>query len=183
MIESASPTRHLVLGGARSGKSRYAQTIAEAAGSPCLIATAEVRDDEMARRVQRHQQERGSSWSLIEEPLNLAQATTSALGAHDCVVIDCLTLWLTNCLEAEVWEEQRTAFLRALTQRPERDGSAAATLLIVSNEVGLGIVPLGELSRTFVDEIGFLHQDLAAMAERVTLVTAGIPQTLKSATV
>lgn len=166
--------KHLILGGARSGKSRFAEHCALASSQQLhYIATAQTLDDEMAVRVTMHRQQRGSRWRLIEEPLQLHTALQNADGKDSCILVDCLTLWLINCLAADVWPERRQQFLDTLDQ-------LSANALLVSNEVGHGIVPLGELSRVFVDESGWLHQALAQRCDRVTLVTAGLPQTLKA---
>ncbi len=166
--------KHLILGGARSGKSRFAEQCALArSGQLHYIATAQPLDAEMAARVALHRQQRDPRWQLIEEPLRLHKALQSADDADACILVDCLTLWLSNCLAADVWQEQRQKFFSALDQLQGK-------ILFVSNEVGNGIVPVGELSRLFVDESGWLHQQLAQRCERVTLVTAGLPQTLKA---
>lgn len=165
----------LILGGARSGKSRLALQRAEATGKPVsFIATAQANDAEMAARIARHQAERPAHWSTIEAPLDLAGMIRAA-GAG-CVVVDCLTLWLTNCLsqpDPAAFTGQRAALLEALTARHADD------LILVSNETGLGIVPLGELTRRFVDEAGWLNQDIAQLADEVVFVAAGLPLILK----
>ena len=167
--------KELILGGARSGKSRLAESRAGASGLEVVyIATATAGDDEMSRRVQQHRQRRPPGWSLVEEPLSLAATLQAHAGAHRCLLVDCLTLWLSNLLQAG---EQRTTHERdaLLSVFPTLPGH----LLLVSNEVGSGIVPLGELSRRFVDEAGRLHQVLAGQCDRVTLAVAGLPLTLK----
>jgi len=166
----------LILGGARSGKSRFAQTHAEASGLPVtVIATGQARDAEMTARIARHQAERPPHWRTVEEPLHLADALHQAAGAGRCVLVDCLTLWLMNLLEAgeAVFAQERAALLNILPALP-------GNLLFVSNEVGLGVIPLGELSRRFVDEAGWLNQDIARLAETVTFVAAGLPLVLKT---
>ncbi|CAA0114722.1 Bifunctional adenosylcobalamin biosynthesis protein CobP [BD1-7 clade bacterium] len=170
----------LVLGGARSGKSRYAEQTALAAEKPLFyVATATVYDDEMRQRVTRHQSDRTShhqSWTTVEEPLCLADALTPLLARDVCVVVDCLTLWVTNCLlheDSNRWQAEKLALYSLL------ENTSTARLIMVTNEVGQGIVPLGELNRRFVDESGWLHQELAQLADKVTLVTAGLPLTLK----
>ncbi|KFZ37475.1 adenosylcobinamide kinase [Shewanella mangrovi] len=168
----------LILGGARSGKSRYAEQLVQQSGhsSAIYIATATAEDNEMTQRIQQHQQQRSSSvteWQLLETPLALSETLSSLSGHHHMVLVDCLTLWLTNQLLAEADMAQcRQRLCQAVQQF---DGE----LLLVSNEVGSGIVPLGELSRRFVDEAGWLNQQLAAIADRVTLVVAGLPLSLK----
>jgi adenosylcobinamide kinase / adenosylcobinamide-phosphate guanylyltransferase len=171
---------HLILGGARSGKSRYAEEQAKKIAltnqqSLVYVATAAIRSDgEMKYRVVLHQQRRDSSWCLIEEPLHLAAILDEAT-AQQCVLVDCLTLWLTNGLMDDCWDEVKTALLVSLKK-------TSATVFFVSNEVGSGIVPMGELSRQFVDEAGCLHQQLAELCEKVTLVVAGLPLSLKAPT-
>ncbi|UTF60097.1 bifunctional adenosylcobinamide kinase/adenosylcobinamide-phosphate guanylyltransferase [Gilvimarinus sp. DA14] len=174
----------LILGGARSGKSRFAQQQAEAwqdqtGGQLLYLATAEPGDDEMQARIQMHQGDRGERWQSLEEPLQLANALRQNSGSDTCVVIDCLTLWVNNCLHHAQWEAQKNQLLRTIDDVC-RDGPAPHWIF-VSNEVGSGIVPLGQLSREFVDASGWLHQALAARAESVTLVVAGLPLALKTA--
>lgn len=162
----------LVLGGARSGKSRYAQRAAEAAAAitgtkPIAIVTAQIYDDEMADRVAKHRQERGAAWATIEAPLDLPQAI-AALEAGDVAVIDCMTLWLTNVMLSENDISQRTCeLLAALT-------STRAEIWVVSNEVGWGIVPDNALARRFRDEAGRLNQALAESAAHSVLIVAGM---------
>lgn len=165
----------LVLGGARSGKSRLAQQRVEQSNKQWFyLATATAGDGEMQERIKRHQSERGAHWRLIEEPLNLAKHLLKA-SDQDIILVDCLTLWLSNWLcrdEEQGWQQARQALLDTLQ-------NCAAEVVLVSNEVGQGVVPMGELSRRFVDEAGWLHQDIAAIADRVDFVTAGIANTLK----
>ena len=163
----------LVLGGQRSGKSAYAETLVEAQPGGCVyLATAEAHDSEMARRIAEHQARRGSRWSTVEEPLDLPGALAEAAGPGRTVLVDCLTLWLSNLLgsERDVAAE-RTRLCDALA---ELRGPA----VLVSNEV----IPDNKLARQFVDESGRLHQAVAATAGRVVFVTAGLAQTLKDTT-
>lgn len=167
--------KSLVLGGARSGKSRHAEKILLDSGKPRVyIATAQALDTEMTTRIAHHQQSRGDSWQTIEEPLFLAQCLNDLATSHPkaIVLIDCMTLWLSNCLAASCWERQRKEFIECIA-------TLSMDIVIVSNEVGSGVVPLGQLSRTFVDESGRLHQELAQYCDRVELVVAGLPLTLK----
>lgn len=169
-------TVHFVLGGARSGKSRFAETAALTGPDPVYyIATAEARDDEMTERLRHHRAHRDPRFQTVECPLELA-ASLSALDAPGTtVLIDCLTLWLSNWLtdeRAAGWPAQRRDLLTELERSSGR-------LLLVSNEVGQGVVPMGALSRRFVDEAGRLHQDIARIATQVTWVVAGLPQRLK----
>jgi len=169
---------HLVLGGARSGKSSFAEAqaieLAHQTELPLVyIATATANDEEMQARISRHQQDRIDSWALIEEPFNLAD-TLATLNQPSMILIDCLTLWLSNCLHSNKvsWSEQKQAFTAELQQSQHN-------IIMVSNEVGHGIIPMGELTRNYVDEIGWLHQELAQLCNRVTMVIAGLPQRLK----
>lgn len=167
----------LILGGARSGKSRHAQHLAQASGLPVtLIATAEARDAEMATRIARHRAERPVGWNTHEQPLYLAASLQQAAGAGRYVLVDCLTLWLLNLLEAgeSVFAEERAALLNTLPR-------LCGDIVLVSNEIGLGVIPLGELSRRFVDEAGWLNQAIAALADNVTFIAAGLPLPLKTA--
>ncbi|MDP2786737.1 MAG: bifunctional adenosylcobinamide kinase/adenosylcobinamide-phosphate guanylyltransferase [Pseudomonadota bacterium] len=167
---------HLILGGARSGKSRHAQNLAAASGlTVTVIATGQARDAEMAARIARHRAERPPHWQTLEEPLHLAVVLQQAAGPGRCVLVDCLTLWLMNLLEAgeAVFAQERAALLQVLP-------TLAGDILFVSNEVGLGVIPLGELSRRFVDEAGWLNQDIARMADSVTFIAAGLPLALKT---
>lgn len=164
----------LILGGARSGKSALAEQRALASGlQPLYVATATAGDSEMAARIHHHQQRRSSAWTLAEAPLELAHTLQRQQGRQRCIVVDCLTLWLSNCLHENCWEAQKSALLATL---PALSGH----IILVSNETGLGVVPMGELSRQFVDEAGFLHQQLAALCQQVTLVVAGQPLALKT---
>lgn len=166
---------HLVIGGARSGKSGFAEAQARAAQAAGLavtyIATGEARDDEMAARIAHHRARRPAGWRTVEEPLALADALSRETAADACVLVDCLTLWLTNLLLGEREEE----IDRLLAVLPALPGS----IVLVSNEVGWSIVPENALARRFRDEQGRLNQRVAALADRVTLVAAGLPLALK----
>lgn len=166
----------LVLGGARSGKSRYAQSLAEASGRhPVLIATAEAADSEMAERIARHAAARGSRWQLVEEPLALAEALHREAREDRILVVDCATLWLSNLLLRDV-------NLAAATRHLEESiAGLAGPVIFVSNEVGGGIVPENALARAFRDAQGLLNQALSETCEAVILVAAGIPLCLKPA--
>jgi adenosylcobinamide kinase/adenosylcobinamide-phosphate guanylyltransferase len=166
---------HLVIGGARSGKSRFAQGLAEAqAGDITLIVTAEVFDAEMAARIDKHRAERPAHWRVVEAPIELPEAIAKACATTEFVLVDCLTLWLSNvlCTRAEQLEERMNALCAAVQ-------NASGQLVLVSNEVGWSIVPDNALARVFRDEQGRLNQRIAAIAERVTLVAAGLPLQLK----
>lgn len=168
--------QRLILGGARSGKSRYAEQLAtESQLDGVYIATATANDSEMAERIRHHQAERPATWQTIEEPLRLADTLQAVAHPERAILVDCLTLWLTNllCHEDPVWFERETqAVLDLLPTLP-------GEIILVSNEVGQGIVPLGELSRRFVDEAGRLHQRLASQMDQVILMVAGLPLTVK----
>ncbi|PNG37463.1 MULTISPECIES: bifunctional adenosylcobinamide kinase/adenosylcobinamide-phosphate guanylyltransferase [Pseudomonas] len=166
----------LILGGARSGKSRLAEKLAtDSALEVIYIATSQPLDGEMNQRIAHHRQRRPSHWGLIEEPLELARVLQQAAGTGRCLLVDCLTLWLTNLLMLE--DEQRLVFEReALLQCV---ATLPGEIIFVSNETGMGVVPLGELTRRYVDEAGWLHQALAERCQRVVLTVAGLPLTLK----
>lgn len=168
--------RTLILGGARSGKSALAERLAAASGHEVVyIATAQAHDEEMAARIALHRAQRPAHWLSVEEPLALAAVLEAHARPGRCVLVDCLTLWLSNLLGApddERFKHERNALLQLLP-------SLKGQVLMVSNEVGLGVVPMGELTRRFVDEAGRLHQALAAQCERVLFVTAGLPMPLK----
>ena len=190
---------HLILGGARSGKSAYAEKLASETNLPVTyLATAQVYDDEFKARVQHHKNRRPSHWIIVEEPHFLSTILGDALQANihapsgasenapyktshvkEFIIIDFLTLWLEQCIcpdcapkQGVDWAEQRAKFLAIL---PTLD----AEIILVSNEVGMGIVPLGEINRQFQDEQGRLNQSIAAIADKVTFVAAGLPLTLK----
>ena len=167
----------LVLGGARSGKSAFAQAAAEAraaetGGRLVMIATAQAFDSEMAERIARHREDRGPAWTTLDAPLDLAGAL-AGLGAADVVVVDCLTLWLSNLM----LDERDVA--AAAAELVETVGRFEGALWLVSNEVGFGIVPDNALARRFRDEAGRLHQALALAVDAVTLVVAGLSLRLK----
>lgn len=166
----------LILGGARSGKSRLAERLAADSDlAVTYIATSQALDGEMAARIVHHRQRRPAHWALVEEPLQLARVLREQAGAQRCLLVDCLTLWLTNLLMLEDparLAAERDAFLECLGELPGR-------VILVSNETGLGVVPLGELTRRYVDEAGWLHQAVAERAERVTFMVAGLPMILK----
>lgn len=166
----------LILGGARSGKSRLAeQRAAESELEVVYFATAQAWDAEMQSRIDQHREQRPAYWHTVEEPIHLAQQLQQHAREDRVLLVDCLTLWLTNLLlseESQLFENERQALLETLNQLPGQQ-------ILVSNEVGWGIVPMGELSRRFQDEAGRLHQALAQQAKRVTLTVAGLPLTLK----
>ena len=168
------PAVTLVLGGARSGKSRYAERLIEmAAAQGTYCATAEPGDAEMAARVATHRARRGPFWRTVEAPLEVAPIVAAEASADRPLLIDCLTLWLSNLLLAERCVESETAALSAALRE------AARPVVLVANEVGLGLVPETPLGRRFRDEAGRLNQEIAALADRVVFVAAGLPLVLK----
>lgn len=165
----------LVLGGARSGKSRYAQARMERMGGTfAFIATAQAHDAEMEERIARHRADRDSRWITIEAPVDLASAIAAAARKADAVLVDCLTLWLSNLLLAGKDIRSASAALE------EAIIASPLPVVLVANEVGLGIVPDNALARRFRDEAGWLNQKLARLCDEVALVTAGLPIVLKS---
>lgn len=166
----------LILGGARSGKSRLAEELAAGSGLEVVyIATSQPVDGELNQRVALHRQRRPEQWGLIEEPLELARVLRENASTGRCLLVDCLTLWLTNLLMLEDHgrlAQEREALLDGLAQLP-------GEIIFVSNETGLGVVPLGELTRRYVDEAGLLHQALGQHCQRVVLTVAGLPLILK----
>jgi len=168
--------KELILGGVRSGKSRLAEQYASDSGLDVIyLATATAQDEEMRARIAHHQAQRPGHWQLVEEPLALAATLQHHAAAGRCVLVDCLTLWLTNLLcmgnEARLRDEI-AALLDALPGLRGR-------IILVSNETGMGVVPLGELTRRYCDEAGRLHQALAQRCERVILTVAGLPLVVK----
>ena len=169
-------TRHvLVLGGARSGKTAFAERLAMRGGSrPAYLATAQVLDGEMRDRVASHQAGRGQQFATIEEPLALARALRKAAAHHDVILVDCLTLWITNLLMANADVAQHVSELGAALVEID-----TAKIVLVSNEVGLGIVPDNAMARTFRDLAGSAHQRLAEICDDVYFIVAGLPMVLK----
>lgn len=179
---------HLILGGARSGKSSLAEKCAKQLNLPVTyIATAQALDKEMRKRISMHQQDRPTQWQTIESPLLLANTIDSVINnvekdiksAGHCILIDCLTLWLTNCLcthDLAYFEKEKQQLLTTLVNSQSHKN---IHIILVSNEVGHGIVPMGDLSRDFVDQAGWLHQAIAAIANNVDFVMAGLPLSLK----
>jgi adenosylcobinamide kinase / adenosylcobinamide-phosphate guanylyltransferase len=173
-MSGGTPRSTLILGGARSGKSRHAEMLGRAHGGALVyIATGEAGDSEMAERIKRHRLGRGPEWTTIEEPVELVAAVSREAGPRRFVLIDCVTLWISNLMglrravPAEV-----DALARAIEAAP-------GAVCLVSNEVGLGIVPDNAMARAFRDEAGLAHQRLAAVCEEVVLMVAGLPVFLK----
>ncbi len=166
----------LILGGVRSGKSRLAQQYAEDSGlAVTYIATATAEDKSMRQRIEHHRTQRPAEWSLIEEPCSLAKTLRQQAREDHFLVVDCLTLWLTNLLlldDDSRLEQERQALLQCLPTLP-------GEIVLVTNETGLGVIPMGELSRKFCDEAGLVHQQVARVCDRVVLTIAGLPHFLK----
>ena len=170
---------HFIIGGARSGKSAFAQRLSSAiqvSENSCVkvIATATACDEEMARRISVHKAERPQNWQTIEEPLALAKRIDKELPGQ-LILVDCLTLWLNNQLHSFPEQNFKALFSDLIGSIT----STEADIVMVANEVGLGVIPMGELSRSFVDEAGRLNQKIAEIADSVTFMAAGLPMYLK----
>ncbi|HLA01235.1 MAG TPA: bifunctional adenosylcobinamide kinase/adenosylcobinamide-phosphate guanylyltransferase [Aestuariivirga sp.] len=164
---------HLILGGARSGKSRYAESLSK--GRKFYIATAEASDEEMQQRIDTHRKQRGQGWETFDVPLDLVGALQTIDGKGRFILIDCLTIWLSNLMLVKLDVRAEIEMLcECLTKIKSR-------VVLVSNEVGLGIVPANVLARTFRDDQGFLNQRVAEIADEVIFMTAGLPMALKRA--
>jgi len=169
----------LVLGGARSGKSQYAEQLGHdwltnnPSGERLYIATCQAFDDEMSNRINKHKEQRGNNWTTIEEPFQLADCLAREQDTSRFILIDCLTLWLTNHLLAENDIDQKISGLCDALQTAEGD------IVLVANEVGLGIVPANKLSRQFRDHAGICNQRVAEVADRVVFIAAGLPLVMK----
>ena len=168
----------LVLGGAKSGKTTYALRRAKSLGKdPAFIATAQALDKEMTEAIRRHRRDRGGVFKTYEEPVNLGEAVRKASRKHDAVVVDCLTMWLSNLLTvARKSEKEIERDVRALLSALREVG---CPVILVSNEVGLGIVPRGALSRKYRILLGVANQRVASLADEVVLMVAGIPWPIK----
>lgn len=167
-------TVYFILGGARSGKSQHAQLIAESLHSKRIyIATGQAFDTEMEERIRRHQQDRKEGWTTIEAPLDIASAITQNANSQSVLLVDCLTLWLSNLMHDQRDVLTETKLLVSSFK------TAATDIILVSNEVGLGLVPDTPLGRAFRDEQGRLNQAIAAAANRVEFMAAGLPLVLK----
>ena len=178
--------KSLILGGVKSGKSRFAEQrvkrwVAQTGNSNASViylATAEnpKADDEFAARISRHKKQRPGCWKTIEEPLEISQIVAGASGAHQCVLLECLTLWMSNILQDENLIAQRIDHFCRVLEAYEGE------IILVSNETGLGIMPPNALARRFGDELGLLHQRLAMLCDEVVLTVAGLPHYLKEST-
>lgn len=168
----------LVLGGARSGKSSYAQKMAEAfEGKRLFVATAQALDDEMAKRIENHKKRRGDTWETREEPVKIPDLISDSQDGYAVILIDCLTLWVSNLLMASGDDVERVE--DGVERLVDCLATIRTTVVLVSNEVGLGIVPESRLARAFRDLAGVLNQRVAGIADRVIFMVAGIPLVLK----
>jgi len=166
----------LITGGARSGKSRYAEERARAAGSRCLyIATAEAKDEEMVRRIAEHRERRGKEWITVEEPIELTNRLLGCRDKIDCALVDCLTFWLSNLL----LREEEAVVLRKIDELVDALTLLDYDLYFVTNEVGSAVVPDNALARKFRDIVGFTNQRVAEAADEVVLMVAGLPVIVK----
>jgi adenosylcobinamide kinase/adenosylcobinamide-phosphate guanylyltransferase len=167
-----------VTGGARSGKSDFAQEMAEKIeGKRVFVATAQAFDEEMEERIQKHQENRGARWDTLEEPIDIGGTIRSVLGQYKTILIDCLTVWMSNLLleypdQNEKISEIVDDFFSGLSESEE-------TIIVVSNEVGMGIVPDNKLARHYRDQLGFLNQRMARRADEVYVLFSGIPDKIK----
>lgn len=168
--------KRLILGGVRSGKSRLAERLARESGLPVTyLATALPGDEEMRARIRAHQAQRPNNWALVEEPYRLAAALQQHAQAEHCLLVECLTLWLTNLLldpNPKRSEQEQQALLEILPKLP-------GEIILVGNETNMGVIPMGSLNRQFCDESGLLHQAVAALSDEVLLTVAGLPLKLK----
>ena len=177
MTRAAPSGAVLVLGGARSGKSAFAEGLARECGLPRhYVATARAFDDEMRARIARHRTDRGTDWETHDCPLSLTEVLRERLGPDRVVLVDCLTLWVTNLIMEEQGEQAMEAAFDDLVSLV---ASPPGRLILVSNEVGLGIVPENSMARAFRDHAGRLHQKIAAAAGEVYFVAAGLPMKMK----
>jgi adenosylcobinamide kinase/adenosylcobinamide-phosphate guanylyltransferase len=177
MQEMRQSSVTLVLGGVRSGKSRYAQQLAERESRVIFVATAKVSDDEMQRKIDRHREERPAEWVTVEEPLELVRVLAEQGPECDVMVVDCLTIFAANLLEAE--GDDRNAVDRRVEALCESLRSVRCSVVLVSNEVGSGVVPAYPSGRRYRDLMGEINQSVARVADDVVLMVAGLPLALK----
>jgi adenosylcobinamide kinase / adenosylcobinamide-phosphate guanylyltransferase len=177
MQETRQGSVTLVLGGARSGKSRYAQQLAEQSRRVLLVATANATDDEMRAKIERHREDRPKEWLTVEEPLELTKVLTAHELDCDAIVVDCLTIFAANLLEAE--GDNDAAIENRIGALCESLRAAQCTIVLVSNEVGSGVVPAYPLGRRYRDLLGEINQRVARVADDVVLMVAGLPLALK----
>lgn len=169
-------TNYLILGGARSGKSSYAEKIARESNQEVVyIATATVLDNEMEDRVAQHKNDRPKHWLSVEEPISLADTLLKYMSPNKVVLVDCLTMWVNNLL----MQEDESLLETELNKLDEILPKLKGTVIFVSNEVGMGIIPMGELSRKFVDESGRLHQKLGQSLDNILMIVAGLALEVK----
>ncbi len=168
---------YLILGGARSGKSHYAEKLAQDSGRDVTyIATAKILDEEIQERVNHHKKNRPTEWKTIEEPIALAKTLTNNAHKDRVLLVDCLTMWITNLLSHDdqaLLHQEIEALVDSISELPGH-------IIFVSNEISMGVIPMGELTRQYVDEAGRLHQLLAQQVNHVVLMVAGIPNIIKS---
>ncbi len=174
-MNTVLPLVTLVLGGARSGKSRYAEKIIEAQGKGLYLATAQPTDGEMRSRISEHRSRRGKAWETIEESYDIVQVILREARPDRPILVDCLTLWLSQVVFNGKGSEEEIDRLKVLLE----SGALRGPVVFVSNEIGLGVIPDNKVSRVFVDAQGELNQLVASLANRVVLVTAGLPRVLK----
>jgi adenosylcobinamide kinase / adenosylcobinamide-phosphate guanylyltransferase len=177
MQETRQGSVTLVLGGARSGKSRYAQQLAEQSQRVVFVATAKALDDEMHAKIERHKEDRPKGWLTVEEPLELPKVLAEHEGNCDVIVIDCLTIFVANLMEAE--GENSAAVSRRIEALCEALRTVQCTVVLVSNEVGSGVHPVSQLGRAYRDLLGEINQRVARIANDVILMVAGLPLALK----
>ncbi len=177
-MSAEANTKTLILGGIRSGKSRLAERIASQSHFPVTyVATATIDDAEMQARIALRRANRPSHWQVVEEPLHLANLLGQLADAHHCLLVDCLTLWLTNLLthqDGMLFDQEHSTFLSVLPTLPGR-------IILVGNETGMGVIPMGTLTRRYCDEAGKLHQLVARQCDQVILTVVGLPHYLKGA--
>ena len=175
---------HLIIGGQKSGKSRFAESLAlPYTPSVCYIATAKVLDSEMDDRVTRHKEDRPEEWSTYEAPIHLSDGLIKANQAFDCIIIDCITLWACNLLcdeDPTLFEKETNLFLESLDKYLHLTvDDKQKSLIIVTNEIGSGVIPIEAFTRKFIDHLGVLHQKIAAISHKVFTVSCGIPNLIK----
>lgn len=177
-MSQKKPKAIFVTGGTRSGKSQYALDVANLYGKrKAYLATAEALDDEMQERIKKHRQRRGKDWTIIEEPLGVNKVLVKIDGLYDVVVLDCVTIWISNLLTQ--YRGKEAAIIRQVEKLAKAAKEFTGTLVMVSNEVGMGIVPRNRLARQFRDLSGYANQKLAEVAEEVVMMVAGIPLKVK----
>jgi adenosylcobinamide kinase/adenosylcobinamide-phosphate guanylyltransferase len=177
MQETRQGSVTLVLGGVRSGKSRYAQQLAEQSSRVVFVATAKISDDEMRAKIERHKEDRPTEWLTVEEPLDLAKVLAEHGLNSDVIVVDCLTVYAANLLEAE--GEDRAALERRVQTLCDSLREVNCRVIVVSNEVGSGVHPVSPLGRRYRDLLGEINQRVARIADDVVLMVAGLPLALK----